>query len=64
MTAKVTATFVLEKPTKGAIRYQETASDGTKVSIGDGAKIGTLYIRKTALDGDQPQKIRVEVFTD
>lgn len=61
MTNKVTATFKLEKPTKGALRYQEVASDGTVLTIGDGAKIGTLYVRKSALDGDQPQKISVEV---
>ena len=61
MTDKVTATFTLEKPTKGAIRYQEVHDDGTVATIGDGAKIGVLYIRKSALDGDQPQKITVEV---
>ena len=61
MTDKVTATFTLEKPTKGALRYQETQTDGSKITIGDGAKIGVLYIRKSALDGDQPQNIKVEV---
>lgn len=60
---KITAQFQLEKATPGALRFQEVASDGTKISIADGAKIGTLYVRKSALDGEVPQKATVEITT-
>lgn len=54
---QVTARFRLEKLTKGAVRYQEINDAGEPVQISDGAKIGTLYLRKSALDGDEPQVI-------
>lgn len=57
-----TVTFKFKNETKGAIRYQEIGDDGVERSTGDGAKIGSLYIRKTALNGDGvPQKLKVVI---
>lgn len=54
--------FILERETKGAVRYAETASadSTTKVDIREGAKIGTLYIRKTAFNGLIPTRLEVK----
>ncbi len=54
-------TFALEKETKGAIRYQETDGSGLPVKIESGAKVGTLYVRKSALNGEMPQKLKVTI---
>jgi hypothetical protein len=52
----------LERETKGALRYMEVDEDGDRVEIQDGAKIGTLYIRKSALhSGVYPDNIVVEI---
>lgn len=40
--------FRLERETKGALRYEELGGDGNPVEIGEGAQIGTLYVRKDA----------------
>lgn len=56
-----TVNFSLEKETKGALRYQETDGNGQPVKIEGGAKIGTLYIRKSALNGEMPAKLIVTV---
>jgi hypothetical protein len=58
-----TVHFVKERETKGAVRYQEVASDtdSTPVQIGYGAKVGTLYIRKPALGAKPPRRIAVRV---
>lgn len=53
------ATFVLEKQTPGAIRFMEVDDAGQKLKTSDGAKIGTIYVRKTALGDTVPQKISV-----
>ncbi len=57
---KINVEFALETETKGAFRFQETKS-GKVLKIADGAKIGTLYVRKDALDGDTPKKLKVEI---
>ncbi len=44
--------FVLERETKGALRYQEVDDTGKPVEQ-VWAKIGTLYIRKTAFERGQ-----------
>lgn len=54
-------TFMLEKETKGALRYQETDATGLPLKIEGGAKIGTLYVRKSALNGEMPAKLKVTV---
>lgn len=43
--------------TKGALRYQEITAEGAFLTIEEGAKVGTTYFRKSALDGDQPERI-------
>ncbi len=57
MAKELVVNFKLEKTTPGALRYQETKSDKdlTPVEIGKGAKVGTLYVRKTAVDGEEPK---------
>ena len=57
---KINVEFALETETKGAFRFQETKG-GKTLKIADGAKIGTLYVRKDALDGDAPKKLKVEI---
>jgi hypothetical protein len=59
MTIQVTMKFLAATP--GALRFQETDGHGENLSIKNGAKIGTLYIRKSALDGKHPEIIRVTV---
>jgi hypothetical protein len=61
--AMFTAHFAKERETKGAIRYQEvvSATDPTPASIGNGALIGALYIRKSALGGKRPKRLIVRV---
>lgn len=44
--------FSHAKTTKGAQQYKEDATD---------YKIGTLYLRKDALDGDTPKTVTVTV---
>lgn len=62
MRDEIKATFVIEKTTKGAVRYQEVADDDeSNVLDFAEAKIGTLYVRKRALPTEPPRKITVEV---
>lgn len=58
---KIVFELAYEKATKGTNRYQEVTADGTPISIEEGAKVGSLYIRKSALDGDTPQRLHVEI---
>lgn len=61
MTTKITARFVFERETKGAVRFQETdATTGRPLDMQEAA-IGTLYIRKTALNGITPSAITVSI---
>jgi len=54
--------FQFERETKGAVRFQEVDDKGNVLSMGDGAKIGTLYIRKSAFNGEgTPKKIQLAV---
>lgn len=62
--AKFDIKFALEKETPGAVRYMEVNSDGDKVTNADGAKIGSLYIRKDALKGTVPKGLRVTIITE
>jgi hypothetical protein len=57
--------FKLERETKGALRYQEV--DDTSQAVEQAAaKIGTLYVRKSAFERGRawPQKLRVTVDID
>lgn len=51
---KLEATFSLERETKGAVRYQEQDEE-------DNPKIGTLYIKKSALRGERPKIVHVQI---
>jgi hypothetical protein len=57
--------FKLEKETKGALRYQEVDDKGEVVEQA-WAKIGTLYIRKSAFErgAEFPRSLRVTVETE
>jgi hypothetical protein len=59
---KFSAEFVLERETKGALRYQEVDDKGQPVET-VWAKIGTLYIRKTAFERgtEPPNRLTVTV---
>jgi hypothetical protein len=54
--------FKLEKETKGALRYQEVDDKGEVIEQA-WAKIGTLYMRKSAFErgASFPQTLRVTV---
>jgi hypothetical protein len=54
--------FKLEKETKGALRYQEVDEKGEPIEQA-WAKIGTLYIRKSAFERGSawPKELRVTV---
>jgi len=56
--------FKLERETKGALRYQEVDDDGEVVEQA-WAKIGTLYVRKSAFERglEFPELLRVTVET-
>jgi hypothetical protein len=56
--------FKLEKETKGALRYQEVDEKGEVIEQA-WAKIGTLYLRKSAFERGAafPQLLRVTVET-
>jgi len=58
----IEARFKLEKETKGALRYQEVDEKGELIEQA-WAKIGTLYLRKSAFERGAafPQFLRVKV---
>ena len=59
----IEARFRLEKETKGAVRYQEVDEKGEPELMS--AKIGSLYIRKTAFERGTsfPQILHVTIGT-
>lgn len=59
--SSVEVTMTLEKETPGAIRYQEVDAKGGVVTMAEGAKIGTLYMRKVAFGKAVPKSISVTV---
>ncbi len=59
---KTVVLFVKERETKGAVRYQEVDGDGAPLTTADaGCHIGTLYVRKSALGGKVPEKLKLEI---
>jgi hypothetical protein len=62
-TTEFTAYFLIERTTKGAVRYMETAGpdDDTPVTIVGGAKVGTFYARKSAFTGRFPRRLILHV---
>lgn len=52
--------FKLEKETKGAVRYFEVDEHGNAAEAW--AKVGTLYVRKTAFErGNIPRELSVTI---
>jgi hypothetical protein len=62
MAAKqITKQFVLERETKGAVRYAELNEAGDVAVIEEFA-IGTLYLRKRVFNGsDIPERVQVTI---
>ena len=59
------ALFSFEKETKGAFRFQEIDNaTGAPLKEAGAYKIGSLYLRKSALDGATPRRIVVTVEED
>lgn len=54
--------FKQEKTTPGAVRYEEVDTNGAAVPSGK-YKVGTLYIRKSALSEPYPADITVSITT-
>ena len=62
-------TFVLERETKGAVRYAECGAngkplvpEGSRDSLDEkGGVVGAIYLRKKALGGRVPQRIVVMI---
>jgi hypothetical protein len=65
--SEFTVHFTIERKTKGAVRYLEAngADDDTPISINDGAKVGILYVRKSAFrKGKYPERLTVRIRPD
>jgi hypothetical protein len=62
---KLEIRFKLEKETKGALRFQEVDDKGDVVEQ-PSAKVGSLYLRKSALERGAafPQALRVTIETE
>lgn len=57
----ITIPFKLERETKGAVRFCEVDASEQPLDIAQ-AKVGTLYIRKTAFNGGAiPSKLTLTV---
>lgn len=58
----MTVAFQLERETKGAVRYEEINDKGDAIEMSDpSCVIGTLYIRKSVLNGEPPAKLLVTI---
>jgi len=58
-----TVRLQLEKTTRGAIRYREVNTKGEPVDQAESV-VGTLYLRKTALTGEEPTAVSVTITTE
>lgn len=59
---QIKATFAKDRETKGAVLYKEIGANGHIIENMYDCKIGSLYIRKTALNGEAiPNEIEVTV---
>jgi len=52
--------FQFRNSTKGAHRYEEIDLQGTVLKMSEGAKIGTMYIRKSAMP-EAPQHLIIVI---
>lgn len=57
---KHTLEFVKEKETTNALRYQEMRGDSRASTTGKQV-VGPLYIRKSQLPDDWPEKLKVTI---
>lgn len=58
---KMTIKFRMERETKGAVRYEEINAKDEAVEMAD-AKIGTLYVRKSAMGSEGiPTTLKVTI---
>lgn len=59
---QIVVTFAKDRETKGAVLYKEVGANGRIIENMYDCKIGSLYIRKTALNGETiPNEIEVTV---
>lgn len=58
-----TVRFMWAKETPGTHQYQEVDASGHTIRGAEGAIIGALYVRKSALRGAAPTKLEVTVRT-
>lgn len=56
----IIARFKFANETKGALKYAEIDEAGETLDMVQ-SKIGSVYLRKTALDGARPRFIEVEI---
>lgn len=57
-----TLTFKLRNETKGALRYEEMDERGLpRIKDENGQVIGSLYLRKSAMNGNVPQRLQVKI---
>lgn len=57
----MTVKFILERETKGALRFAEVNDDGCIIEGAENYKIGTLYVRKHAFKAPFPQAMVIQV---
>jgi hypothetical protein len=65
--AQIKIQFQLDRETAGALKYSEVLPNGTLAPYPNspGAKVGTLYVRKSAMNGGTyPQKLSVTIDTE
>lgn len=53
--------FAWAKETPGTHQYHEVDAKGHALKADTGAVIGTLYVRKSALNGVKPERLEVTV---
>ena len=59
---KTTVKMVLDRETKGAVRYQEVDDSGTPVTDdAKGCVFRNIYVRKSSLKGEMPKEITVDL---
>lgn len=56
-----TLKFIVEKETKGAVRYQEVDANNTPAFA---PQVGTLYVRKSAMPGGKIPKALTVTITE
>jgi hypothetical protein len=57
----IKATFKFERETKGTLFFREADNEGIPLKNFKEGKIGSIYLRKEALDGESPDTINVTV---